>query len=237
MKCIYLRTNIVNGKQYVGQANDIDDRNRRWKNTKTRYAGELINNARAKYGIDNFKTDILRECQTQEELNEWEQYYIKKYNTKAPNGYNLTDGGEGISGYFFSEESKEKMSKAKQGKYTGENSWNYGIKRSDEFKQKISELSKGRKHSDEWKGNMSKNNPKYWLGKHRSDEEKEKMSKAKDAVKRKVYQYKDNVLIATYESLSDCSKNGFNIGAVGACCKGKYGFKTHKGYKWSFSPL
>jgi hypothetical protein len=31
-------------------------------------------------------------------LYDLEKYYIKKYNTKAPNGYNLTDGGDGIFG-------------------------------------------------------------------------------------------------------------------------------------------
>lgn len=238
MKCIYLRTNIVNGKQYVGQTNDMKKRDYQWYNTDMVYAGTYITNARNKYGTENFKTKILKECETQEQLNFWEQYYIKKLNTKVPNGYNLTDGGDGISGYHFSVESKKKMSDAKIGKYVGENSWNYGVKRSDEFKTALSERQKGKKHTEEWKKNMSVNNPKYWLGKHRSIIEKEKMSKKKDDVKRKVYQYDlNNKLIHIYDSIAECGRCGYNIGAVGACCRGVDGYKTHKGYKWLFKPM
>lgn len=238
MKCIYLRTNLVNGKQYVGQTVDFKSRESDWKNMNQPYAGSLINNARKKYGVDNFQTEILIECDTQEELNYWEMYYIKKMNTKRPFGYNLTNGGDGTSGFQFSEESKKKMSEAKLGKYVGKDSWNYGIKRSDMFKAALSERLKGKVHTEEWKKNMSINNPKFWLGKHRSTSDKEKMSRKKDSVKKKVYQYSlDDSLVHVYESLAECGRSGYNVGAVGACCRGTYGFKTHKGYKWSYKPL
>jgi hypothetical protein len=62
-------------------------------------------------------------------MNNREEYYIKLFNTKAPNGYNMTDGGEGYNpveevlkkisignkGKVFSKESLIKMSKAKLG--------------------------------------------------------------------------------------------------------------------------
>lgn len=109
MKCIYLRTNLVNGKQYVGQTNDFKQRECDWKCTKSSYAGAYIDNARKKYGLENWKVEILKECDTQEELNEWEIYYIKKYNTKKPNGYNLTDGGNSTTGYKHTEETIERI--------------------------------------------------------------------------------------------------------------------------------
>lgn len=109
MKCIYVRTNLVNGKQYVGQANDFKQREAEWRCTKHHYAGALIDNARAKYGLENWKVDVLRECETQEELNEWEMYYIKFLNTKTPNGYNLTDGGGTSSGYKLTSEHIERI--------------------------------------------------------------------------------------------------------------------------------
>lgn len=45
-----------------------------------------------KYGIENFNFEILEEC-SKNELNDKERYYIQKYNTLAPNGYNLQKGG------------------------------------------------------------------------------------------------------------------------------------------------
>lgn len=86
---IYLITNLVNGKQYVGQSINIQ---RRWyehKNIKTDYA---ISSALVEYGIENFKFEIIENC-LPEFLDEKEIYYINLYNTKAPNGYNLTYGG------------------------------------------------------------------------------------------------------------------------------------------------
>ena len=110
MKCIYLRTNLVNGKQYVGQTNDFQQREKDWKYLNGRYSSGIIDNARKKYGLDNFKVEILRECETQDELDEWERYYIVKFNSKKPYGYNITDGGGGVNGYHHSEETKKKLS-------------------------------------------------------------------------------------------------------------------------------
>ena len=46
----------------------------------------------------NFVIAILKECFNQEELDLWEMHFIKYRDTKRPNGYNLTDGGEGNMG-------------------------------------------------------------------------------------------------------------------------------------------
>lgn len=162
MKCIYLRTNLANGKQYVGQTNDFKQREKEWKCNK-KYAGYYINNARNKYGVENFKTDILKECQTQEELNQWEQYYIKELNTKVPNGYNLTDGGGGLSGYEFTEEHKRNLSEAKKGKIV-----------SEETKKKLSQILKGRIISEETKRKIGEAHK----GKHLSEESKKKISES-----------------------------------------------------------
>ena len=71
-----------------------------------------------------------------------------------------------------------------------------------------------------------------------TEEFKEKFSK-------KVYQYTlDNKLVKIWNSVSECAKGGFNIGAVAACCRGGYysrgswiNITQHKGYKWSYNPL
>lgn len=49
-----------------------------------------------KYGWDAFKWTILTEDDDDEFLCFMEQKWIKRIGTKSPNGYNLTDGGDGV---------------------------------------------------------------------------------------------------------------------------------------------
>ena len=114
MKTIYIRTNLVNGKQYVGQTSDFNQRERSWKCLKIKYANPLIDKERKEYGLDNFKSDILKECDDSEG-DYWEQYYIKECNTKFPNGYNISDGGIGAFGVIRSEGTKKKLSESHMG--------------------------------------------------------------------------------------------------------------------------
>ncbi len=98
MGCIYLATNTINGKQYVGQAQDIDKRKNGHKRDVRNGKGYVFHKALRKYGWDAFEWGVVFECQDKL-LNRWERYYIKRLNTKSPNGYNLTDGGEGTRGH------------------------------------------------------------------------------------------------------------------------------------------
>ena len=125
---IYIRTNVINGKQYVGQTSDIKRRDYKFYNTNIYYANEYLTEDRNKYGLDNFKTDILEETNTREKAWELEEKYIKEYNTKYPNGYNITDGGSGKKGTIVFDKTRKKLSEKLK-----------GLKRSDEFKKKISE--------------------------------------------------------------------------------------------------
>jgi group I intron endonuclease len=105
---IYKITNITNGKSYVGQT-----RSHRLNHDKYRpfgYMGRFkdhvheansskknkswyLNSALLKYGVENFTCELLHTCPVSE-LNECEIDYICQYNTKFPNGYNLTTGGQ-----------------------------------------------------------------------------------------------------------------------------------------------
>ena len=49
------------------------------------------------------------------QLNDKEKLYIKQYNTKFPHGYNLTEGGEGLKGFHFTNEHCNKISISKIG--------------------------------------------------------------------------------------------------------------------------
>ena len=94
---IYLITNIVTKKVYVGQSIDIQ---RRWAEHQARafnnnnncYDKPLYRSMR-KYGLDKFVLSVLCECESNQ-LNELEAYYITKLDCIVPNGYNVQSPAE-----------------------------------------------------------------------------------------------------------------------------------------------
>ena len=97
-KCgIYLITNNINGKKYIGQSRNLI---KRWNHHKDEARHNrstlLIHNAMREYGIDNFSFDILLECPI-DMLDVWESDMIRLYDTFVPNGYNIRDGKKGIT--------------------------------------------------------------------------------------------------------------------------------------------
>lgn len=79
---------------------------------------------------------------------------IGRYNLNEGPLINLTDGGEGISGYSHNEETKEKIGKANKNNISPLKN----IPRTEAVKQKISEALKGRHIDEEWKYNMKMGN-------------------------------------------------------------------------------
>ena len=100
---IYKITNKINGKAYIGQSHNIEER---WKQHKLRsfslgYSeyNSCLHKAIRKYGLENFSFEVLEECEP-EQLNEREIYWIDYYQTFSSNldkGYNQTAGGEGTT--------------------------------------------------------------------------------------------------------------------------------------------
>ena len=82
-------TNRFDGKSYIGQSVDID---RRYKEHKTKNDDSYFHRMLRHYGFWNFHFSVIEECRAFE-LNEKEMFYISKYNTLYPNGYNLSLGG------------------------------------------------------------------------------------------------------------------------------------------------
>jgi len=105
---VYKVTNIINGKSYVGQT--TKSLNHRRKKHQWSNDGYAFHNAIRKYGRSKFEWEVLEECDSKEEMDEMEFHYIKQFDSKVPNGYNLTDGGEGVIGYTHSKETRKKMS-------------------------------------------------------------------------------------------------------------------------------
>lgn len=88
---IYQIKNLINGKIYIGQSVFIE---KRWVAHRSAYQNPdcsqyeyPIYRAIRKYGIENFSFCVLEEC-SKESLDEKEQFYIEKFASLVPNGYN-----------------------------------------------------------------------------------------------------------------------------------------------------
>jgi group I intron endonuclease len=111
---VYLITNQESKKSYVGQT--VKTLECRWQQHRTPASRPgPLHSAIKKYGSEVFLVEALHSCASKEEMDFVEAFYISFLNTKAPNGYNLTDGGEGTVGLSPSKEARRKMSLAKQG--------------------------------------------------------------------------------------------------------------------------
>jgi group I intron endonuclease len=123
---IYLITNQINEMKYVGQAS-AGMKKRFTQHISDAKMGSkgVLHKALRKYGRDRFVISLLATAKDQNDLNRLEVFWIKTLDTKAPNGYNLTDGGGGSSGFVKSEQSRQKMSIVHKGKNVREKSHNF----------------------------------------------------------------------------------------------------------------
>ena len=107
---IYKITNIQNNKCYIGQS--IRPIQQRF----TRHINDALNNildthfARAirKYGKENFIIEEIDTAETQEELNQKEQYWINFYNS-VEDGYNETNAISKCGGNTYESKTEEEM--------------------------------------------------------------------------------------------------------------------------------
>jgi group I intron endonuclease len=137
--CVYKITNLVNGKIYIGKTFNIE---KRWaKHLETaanpqRRSYSYIHKSINKYGVENFKIEIIEIDLSMEQVSERERLWIKELNSKDPNiGMNLTDGGEGTAGLKWSEESRDKK--------RGVNNPNFGKHLPESIKEKLSKALSG----------------------------------------------------------------------------------------------
>lgn len=178
---IYLITNKVNEKRYVGQTTQ-SLKKRHWQHINDALVKKYpypLHCAIRKYGPENFNVRVLLKCNSMEELNHREGYLIRLFNTHISNnnGYNIRFGG---SNSFLSEDTKIKMSIAATGRIKSLEERaklsiaNSGKKLTREHKEKLRIASTKRILTSEEKKKISDSK----RGKPRSKETKKKLSLA-----------------------------------------------------------
>lgn len=175
---------------YVGQTAYLEKRMFSHLGNKS-----LVGNALRKY--DDWVVEVLHTTKDRDTANLLEIEEIRNFDCVAPNGYNLTRGGDGNdqTGMKHTEETKEKMRIAHQGKHPTEET-KKKMKRVHKGQHKGNQFAKGHgapkgyKHTKEWKQengermqgnqyakgkNLGRNNGSYKTGKHTKEAKRTKL--------------------------------------------------------------
>lgn len=255
MGYIYLITNKTNGKRYVGQTTheDIETRWNQHRKMKKTMLGQYIYNAYVKHGIENFDFKIICIC-FDEACNALETHYIQKFNTLAPNGYNLRAGGKNSKHH---EVSKELMRKNRRGKGTGPMSEELRQTRIGRF-AKEKNPNYGKKLTDEQRKLRSENMKRIWEKKKKNgftsspallealsrgrqkrldDAAKRRQNKPESNGKKSKVIMLDNygTILAEYESIEHAVKENPTLlsSKISAVCRGIR--KSTGGYMWKYA--
>jgi group I intron endonuclease len=183
---IYCIENKNNCKRYIGKSGTGIEK--RWKIHKYELNKNIHKNKHLQYswlknGENNFLFYIIEKCENVESiLNEREIFWINKFKANNPDfGYNLTIGGDGMSGYKHNLNAKNKLSVLFKGKPKSEEHKkklslsNLGKPKSEEQKIKQSNSTKGKSRlplSENTKRKLSEIN----MGKKQSKETRKKIS-------------------------------------------------------------
>lgn len=245
--CVYIHTNKHNNKAYIGITSKTPED--RWGKNGSGYLNKEGNGAytqpvfaRALKKYKDWDNDwehiIFMNDLSEIEAKHIEVLMIALFKTncnryKNPSyGYNMTDGGEGTLGWCPSEETRRKISeKAKERLMDPTNHPWFGKTHSDESKQKMSQIRKGR--------------PAHNKGTSMSEDARKRMSKAHKGINvgknnpnyghgNTVIQLdKNGHIIAEYPTVTEASRiTNINSSDIYSCCNGKT--KTVFGYQWVY---
>ena len=230
MGYIYKITNKLTHKCYIGETKKSNPE-LRWNEHKSKIEKGIgcpaLQDAVKKYGIENFKFEVLIIC-FDEDRYKFEKEYIKKYNSIAPNGYNLTTGGEG-GGFYGKKHTNETIEKIKstlREKYENNpqlrkesservtlllKDKNYrlkiseGMKKSEKWQNIKKENFNCRKHNEETKNILKNKTTNYFEDNINIEKHREVMAKAKGI---KVLQYDlNNNLLNKFISIREASRH------------------------------
>jgi group I intron endonuclease len=208
--CIYKITNIINGKSYIGQTTKCSSiRFKEHLNSLSRYKNRPLYKAIKKYGENNFNMEeLLTIITNKDDLNFYESFFIKLYNTYGVTGYNATTGGDSSFSILPKSNNTKELLRQKR----------LGKKHKKETIEKMKKIHSGKKYSlgFKWSNEMKHNKIKSIY--------KQIPVKAENP---------DTGQVLIFNNLMDVEKNGFNRFEIkrNICTK-----RTPKmyGFKWSF---
>ena len=129
-----------NDKSYIGITKNFKNRIAlHWKDG--RHNNTVLCRTIRKYGKESFVIIEIDNAETWDKACGKEVQYIKHFNTKVPNGLNMTDGGEGISGLIHSEKVIQQMCENQRVRTRQPFQ---GKRHTEESKEKTSRTLKGR---------------------------------------------------------------------------------------------
>lgn len=207
------------GKGCANRATRSDSRNNYWHNIVEKHGG--------------FDVEIVAENLTEAEALRFEVTLIKGLRNSGASLCNLTDGGEGMSGFKHSKEARDRMKITNRGKAKS------GHKLSEEHRQKLRMAKLGKKQSVE----HAQASARARVGRTVSDETRQKISLAltgkpiSEEHKRKLM--KPVICLTTgeeFESVSAaCLKYSLHRQNIAKCCNGR--LKKTGGLSWKYKEL
>ena len=222
------------GKVYIGQTTNFTKRKNYYKNGAKPYQIR-IHNSLQKYGYDAHTIEFIEECLV-DNLNERERYWQDFYDVIGDNGLNCRLTETKDKSGFISDESKAKMSEARQNRILTDKekyrlkSLFLGRKHTEETKRKMSESAKGRKFTAEHIAKLPQNQKgKYRPKASESTKIKQSLNSGKSKV---VYQYTINgMFIDEYRNVSEAQRC-LGIKNISSAALGK--IPSSGGFKWSY---
>lgn len=246
---IYLITNKINNKKYIGQVKETKGYLRRFEE----HCKESLNPssfcslhcAISKYGRDNFKIELIENNIPNDLIDERERFYIEKFNSYYKNrqGYNMTLGGRGCDGYEHTKETRDKISNSSKRNWIKlkEDEIRYkqlcekhslrtkGIPKSIEHRKKLSQIA-----------STKVGNKNAFYGKHHNEKTKKIISE-NNSKKVGAFDINTNELLFTFKSLKEATNFVIREGKtmnknasarISKICRGVD--KSAYGYVWRF---
>ena len=239
------------GKKYIGvTSRTLGERLKEHAGPKDkrRPGSSKLKNAIKKYGLESVEARVIKDGLSYDQALVVEKVFIEAYDTKN-NGYNLTDGGEGVLGRVRSKEESELISKRQRerfqdpkerekiskgvSKYIRENP--EAVERTKEKRKAVVESESHRKMMSDKMKQSYKNNPEFIkANQQRTQQLMDSRPDLKTQISRSlggtpIEVYKDGVLVDVCDTLSQTGrKYNASIGTIGMVISGK---RNHtKGY-------
>jgi group I intron endonuclease len=227
-KIVYFFINKTNGKIYIGQTTNFEQRVKNHIQQGNKHNPKSIfHKALKKYDILKDFIHIKIVCSGSENSHELEKYYIKEFNTIHPNGYNMTSGGTG--GDTFSFRNREEQEKTKN-LMKGRIPWNKGKSLSKEIREKLKQSHMGKKLPQSQKNKIGVGVSKYYK------DHPEKLKKIGENRRGEKNPFARSVVLISPENkeyrikgyTSFCKEHNLGVGYIYQVLRGKR--KEYKGW-------